>query len=425
MMNAQPAISDEAGVVLRALQQAKQPLTADKLLKELPSAIRPSKDRLGQLLQEQVNLKQVLCGNKGKSPVYWAPNLEGPVREAMFQVLAEGPQTQSKLLGRLRTILSGWPKDRPKQILEQLVQERLIRQSTGRSPVYWIPSLEQSLREAILQALSERPQTQKSLSSQLQTLLSGWPKDQLKRMLEQLVQEGLIRQSTDKTPSYWIPSAEQQAREKMLTILAERPRPEKEFLSSLELSLSDWPQAHLKQMLEQLGQEGRLYRLPPLAGKAEMLSLQPADPRSYLQGVIQKLKDEIRQLAEKLEPAGVSKLRLFTAAHELLQQELPISAASALVHPVPDFGQLLINRMMQIEPGAINGALVSLRDLRRALHTEISDKASFDQAALQLFQQGRVDLTWHHHPSILSEEERNEMVTDGQGNYYNGIVLRS
>lgn len=358
MMNAQPAASDETGLLLRALQQSERPLTADQLRNSLPSAVKPSKDRLAQLLREQAEQGQILSGVKGKSPVYWMPSQEESVRQAMLQALAERPLTQPKLSACLKALLQGWPKDWPKQTLERLAHEGLIRLGAGKSPTYWAPG------------------------------------------------------------------AEQRARETMLSALAERPRTEKEFLGDLKPLLGDWPPTQLKLILEQLRQEGRFYKLPPLAGKAEILSLQPADPRDYLRGAIQGLKDAVRQLAQKLAPAGVSEQQLYTAVDELWRPELP-TPVSAPAPTALERGQLLLNRMAQIEPGAVNGALVSLRDLRRALRAEIPEKADFDQAALHLFREGRVDLTWHHHPSALSAEERDEMVTDGQGNYYNGIVLRS
>jgi hypothetical protein len=77
--------------------------------------------------------------------------------------------------------------------------------------------------------------------------------------------------------------------------------------------------------------------------------------------------------------------------------------------------------MKQVEPGAQHGALVTSRELRRAARL---NKADFDALALELARQGRLVLHRHDFASSLSPEEKDELVSDGQGNYYVGLALR-
>jgi hypothetical protein len=300
MINAQSATSDEAGLLLRALQQAKQPLPVTKLRSALPNALRPSKGRLKQLLDELISLGQVRSSSRGKSVYYWPPELEEEARARILEAIGNQPLTQRQLKGKFRSLLVGWPGNVLQQMLEQLIEER------------------------------------------------------------------------------------------------------------------------------------RVYKLPAPAGKGFLLSAHPPDPRQYLQEPVRKLIDKLyKELAKELDKLA-KKLEITTAAlsvvaRELLQQALTTEVSKGAGGPVVDISeasQLILAAMVKIEPAAANGALVPLRDLRQALKTQIPDKVTFDRGALQLFAQGQVDLTRHHHPSILSEAEREELVSDSQGNYYNGIVLR-
>lgn len=78
--------------------------------------------------------------------------------------------------------------------------------------------------------------------------------------------------------------------------------------------------------------------------------------------------------------------------------------------------------MKRIEPRAESGALVTAHALRQAAQLSKSD---FDALALQLAQQGKIALHEHDFASSLSAEERESLVTDGQGRYYVGMALRS
>ena len=53
-----------------------------------------------------------------------------------------------------------------------------------------------------------------------------------------------------------------------------------------------------------------------------------------------------------------------------------------------------------------------------------ASKPEFDNAVLDLYKDGKVFLDKHDRPDILTEAERNALVPDGQGDYYNGITER-
>lgn len=81
----------------------------------------------------------------------------------------------------------------------------------------------------------------------------------------------------------------------------------------------------------------------------------------------------------------------------------------------------LVALMQQIEPGALRGALVGARDLRRAAEMP---KEKFDAEALRLAKAGTLSLHRHDYPASMTPAERDELVTDGRGTFYVGMALR-
>ena len=86
--------------------------------------------------------------------------------------------------------------------------------------------------------------------------------------------------------------------------------------------------------------------------------------------------------------------------------------------------KLILEGMRQVDFAAMNGALVSLTELRDLLTPYFPAKTDFDQAILTLAQQDRFALHRHVHVGRLSPAERDSLVTDGRGNYFIGIALR-
>jgi hypothetical protein len=48
-------------------------------------------------------------------------------------------------------------------------------------------------------------------------------------------------------------------------------------------------------------------------------------------------------------------------------------------------------------------------------------KDRFDRAVLDLYRKGAIVLHRHDAPFVISEEQRNELLNDGEGRYYVGV----
>src|SRR5262249_7791688 len=150
----------------------------------------------------------------------------------------------------------------------------------------------------------------------------------------------------------------------ILEALSDVPLTQTDLKNKLRSLLIGWPQTKRDEMLVLLIKEKRVYKVPPLTGKAKLLSV-----RAQL-----KAQDYIKlalQLAvAKLEPMGFTAEQVFAAAQELLRKA-PITDSSPN-KPLPgDFGRTILERMIQLKLAAASGALVSLSELRRSLAAEI------------------------------------------------------
>ena len=74
---------------------------------------------------------------------------------------------------------------------------------------------------------------------------------------------------------------------------------------------------------------------------------------------------------------------------------------------------------LKTKPGGIG-----LGQLREELGVSLDEKARFDRAVLSLYREHRVYLDQHDYPLGLDEEAKNQLVTDGDGNYFVVIGLR-
>ena len=250
-----------------------------------------------------------------------------------------------------------------------------------------------------------------------------------------------------KSPRYWTRPMGEYARVVVLRLLAERPRSRSELAQALTAPLREMSQDRRSRLAAQLLAAGEIRELPPYAGaRTKRLSVHPPDPYDYL-------NHALNQICEKLAPAGVTATDLWAAARDLAAAQLrlpleptaavppggsrgaaferpgvavPRPAATGVAPPADDtaLAGLVLQQMELVEPGAARGALVALRDLRRAAPLSSLEKPAFDRVILELSEQGRVVLHRHDYPAVLGEAERNELVADGRGNYFIGIALR-
>ena len=242
-------------------------------------------------------------------------------------------------------------------------------------------------------------------------------KKDLPELLRQMVQAGQIRTHKARSSVYWLPSLEEQASEKILDALSEIPLTQTDLKNKLRSLLIGWPLTKRNEMLAQLLKEKRVYKVPPLTGKASLLSARAEPtPQDYIRLAL--------QLAViRLKPAGLTTEQVMAAAREVLQ---PAPAASSSTHHnVADLEGLILERMLRLNPSAATGAPVQLSQLRRSLRSEIADKDIFDQAVMRLADQGRVAVHQHDYVGSLSQEELAALVSDGRGNYFVGVTLRA
>jgi hypothetical protein len=194
--------------------------------------------------------------------------------------------------------------------------------------------------------------------------------------------------------------------------------------------------AEIKEVVDLLCAEGRLHIWPKRGKTSARVALTPPDPQPYLEDLktlLKKLQADIGKLTKNFEAAGVSPERVLDAARRMLAEELGLSAQPAATsgkasvserEQAADIPRLVLERVVQLEPAAANGAPVSVLALRRALAAELSDKQAFDRLLIGLAREYRVSLHRHDAPGALSEEERQALVADEYGNFYIGISLR-
>jgi hypothetical protein len=113
-----------------------------------------------------------------------------------------------------------------------------------------------------------------------------------------------------------------------------------------------------------------------------------------------------------------------TVAREVLQLAPASPEISPTRHGAADLEQLILERMLRLNPSAANGAPVQLSQLRQALSSEISDKEVFDRTIMRLAEQGRVAAHRHDYAGSLSQEDLASLVSDGRGNFFIAVTLR-
>jgi hypothetical protein len=158
--------------------------------------------------------------------------------------------------------------------------------------------------------------------------------------------------------------------------------------------------------LAALVESGKLYKYPRL-GKSRSIkySLRPAAASDYVGG----LRKQLDTLARAVASAGVTRDDLLAAVREAVFDQQ--TRADDLPQRILEY--------LKGKPGGI-----SVGRLRQEFGFPIERKGPFDAAVVALYQQHRVFLDRHDFPQGLDEAERNELVTDGSGNYFVVIGLR-
>ena len=246
-------------------------------------------------------------------------------------------------------------------------------------------------------------------------------KKELPEILRQLVKAGQIRSHGERSVVYWAPNLEEQASARVLEALSDVPLTQTELKRKLRSLLVGWPPPKRDEMITLLIKEKRVYIVPPLTGKAALLSARDeATPQDYVRLALQLA-------ADRLKTKGLTAEQVMTVAREVLQQapaSPPISPSHHHDQGAADLERLILERMLRLNPSAVNGAPVQLSQLRQALRSEISDKDVFDRTIMRLAEHGRVAAHRHDYAGGLSQEDLAALVSDGQGNYFIAVTLR-
>jgi len=231
---------------------------------------------------------------------------------------------------------------------------------------------------------------------------------------------------------YWTQSVEPYARAKIIGSLSERPHTRGQLQDALKRSLFGCSESRVAalsaKLLSALLKERLLFKHPPQGRqKAPRIAAAPPDPSLYLG----KVEKEFRGVCKKLEGAGISPAQVLESLNRILRLPAEKSPSSQKASPSglggrgPEAAELertILDKIFQIEPASRQMALVSIRELRSSLDLP---KNVFDEAILDLSHRGKIFLHRHAFPAEMTREEQEHTVSDGHGNYYMGLVLRS
>jgi hypothetical protein len=302
------------------------------------------------------------------------------------------------------------------------------------------------LAEVVRKALerAEEPLTLAKIERGLPRPFQKRP-EELRRCVEELSAQKRAYQCPpyrSKSPRYSVRSPEEQARTAITKVLAGESLTRTALLRKARAVAKGLAEARLREALEQMINEGQVRKLPPkLGGRSNLLGTGAVRPRDYLLPVFKNLAGAFTKLLPRLETEGVSREAVLGEATRIWQETLaglggqpgasePPAAAPRLQAELPEAtspqdAQTILDGLRQVNPGAGQGAMVSVRELRRFLRERLPDKARFDAAVLRLARERRIDLHQHDLPTSLTDQQRaEELVPDEQGRYYNGIVLR-
>src|SRR5215475_3593664 len=180
-----------------------------------------------------------------------------------------------------------------------------------------MPNEQSSHSEAVACALralqqSAQPLTVAKIEKAIPKSALNSKKD-LPELLEQMVRAGQIRLHKARSSVYWLPSLEDQASEKILEALNEIPLTQTDLKNKLRSLLIGWPQTKRDEMLARLIREKRVYKVPPLTGKASLLSARnEATPQDYVRLALQLA-------VARVKTRGLTAEQVMAVAREVLQ----------------------------------------------------------------------------------------------------------
>jgi hypothetical protein len=231
---------------------------------------------------------------------------------------------------------------------------------------------------------------------------------------------------------FWIYELKLYAQRSVLEILSEQPLTRNQLQNALKSRLFGCSAYRvfelMKKILVRLLEQKCLYEHPP-TGRRRLSRFGIRPPA--LEPYFQKVKEDFRHVCQKLNKAGIPRNQVLEIVNEIFYLPDPGSDDTAgskidyadVAGTIPsDVFKEILSKIVEIEPAARQQVLVPIQTLRTGLNLS---KIIFDRAILQLAEKGEIFLHRHVYPSQTTDGERCNMVTDGHGNYYMGVVLRN
>ncbi len=269
-----------------------------------------------------------------------------------------------------------------------------------------LPRLPNEDLEAMLGAAISRANAPVTVPAAIKALPAGKKpkKEQVQTCLNKLVAAGLIHPWAGS--KYWSVNPEAFAREQVLQALTSGPLAETEIKNKV----ASCAKTLVKTVLAALVKEGTVIPHPKL-GTKKPFGKGPPDAMDYLPA-------EIEAVFAKLTKLGFKKAELQRTLRRYVGDPYKDDGVRA------EGNETILAAMARLNSQLNRGALVYLADLRAALTQQFRDKDSFDSAVLELAKQGRVQLQSHAWPGRLSDQEKDALVPNGRGGFFDAIGLR-
>ncbi|WP_437190875.1 hypothetical protein [Planctomicrobium sp. SH527] len=425
---------DQQGIQQYAIVSAT-PLTAKQIAQQVTTSRKVRDDEIDQLLQEAILAGELHvippASAKGK-PQYWGQSLDEVATRAFVEVIkqSDAPMTLSEILKKavVPVKLKEPAALAPLHAAVSTGEIREFAPTSGKGkPRYWDRDPAEQCRPIIVQAVLDSPEpvTAAALIKRLKQLPIAISESEITELLNQLskgTQEepgqvfNILPATKAGKPLYWgrdrITWGEQLIRQ---TLEKKGPQPHAAVLKSANVLT----EAEFAELIESKIARGELFLHPPVGKiKKPLLATQPPRPEPYLQPVAQQLQTAIAALRA----AQVPEDQLRRALVQIVEGTGISFGTQSTPRPTSHASSVDLEALIRhIEPGAAQGALVGIRDLRRAAGIS---KPEFDSMLLELSRQGQVSLHRHDYPASLTAEERNDLVVDPHGTYYVGVALR-
>ena len=228
--------------------------------------------------------------------------------------------------------------------------------------------------------------------------------EQVQAVLEKLVAGGRVHRWPD-GKKFSTVSPQAFAREQVLQALATAPLTETDIKKKVSASVRPL----VKAAIAALEKERRVLKHPKL-GTRQPYGLGPPDALAYL-------APKVAAMFKPLMKLGFTEADLQGALRRYTD---PVTPDVVAVDESVD----IVAAMLRLNTQASRGALIYVSELRAALNDQFRDKESFDRAILKLAKDGKVQLQASAWPGRLSESDKNALIPNGQGGFFDAIGIR-